>query len=182
MNYLKMLGLLTVAMAALTAFAGTATATFTSPAGTAYAGGMWATSTNSGFDGVVDITCQHSQINTTPISSGYTDQSVWTLTFTNCSRSVTVTASGTMSIASDGTVSSTGARITVQTTILGFPVHCMYFTGLTKIGTLTEGVAPARMHIGSAPMVQQTSSLCGDDGEWTGTYTVTNPKTAITVD
>jgi hypothetical protein len=183
MKYVKMLGLLAVAAAALMALAGTASAKVTSPAGTEYSGAITATSTNSALDGTVDITCKHSGVSGTLASKGATNGTITSLTFTECSRAVTVTATGTLSIASNGEVKSTGARVTVQTTILGFPVHCIYKTENTKVGTLTEGVAPAVMHIGSAPIPQEaTSGLCGEDAEWTGNYTVTTPATAIVVD
>jgi hypothetical protein len=183
MKYVKMLGLLAIAATALMAFAGTASATLTSPAGTKYGGKIIATSTNSELDGTVDITCSHSVVEGTPSAAGSTSGTINTLDFTGCSRSVTVTANGSLTIASNGEVKSTGARVTVQTTIFGFPVHCIYKTENTKVGTLTEGVAPAKMHIGSAPIPQEaTSGLCGDDAEWTGTYTVTTPASAIVVD
>ncbi|HST68080.1 MAG TPA: hypothetical protein VLI94_00290 [Solirubrobacterales bacterium] len=183
MKYVKMLGLLAIAATALMAFAGTASATLTSPAGTKYGGEIIATSTNSQLDGTVDITCTHSEVKGKPSAAGSTSGTISSLTFTNCSRSVTVTANGSLAIASDGTVRSTGARVTVQTTILGFPVHCIYATNNTVVGKLTEGVAPAVMHIGSAPIPQEaTSGLCGEDAEWTGTYTVKTPATAIVVD
>ncbi|HST68081.1 MAG TPA: hypothetical protein VLI94_00295 [Solirubrobacterales bacterium] len=188
MKYVKMLGLLAVAVTALMAFAGTASATVTSPANTKL-GKVVATSTNSELDGTVDITCAHSEVEAVGVNSsgvataGSTTGRVDKLTFTNCNRTVTVTNRGHIFVHPSGTVTSTGARVTVQTTILGFPVHCIYVTNNTDVGTLTEGVAPAVMHIGSAPIDQEaTSGLCGEDAEWTGTYTVTNPATAITVD
>ncbi|HST69751.1 MAG TPA: hypothetical protein VLI94_08860 [Solirubrobacterales bacterium] len=188
MNYLKMLGLVAVAATALTAFAGTASAAVTTGLPVAE---IEATSTNFGADGTVNITCAHSHFKLTmventanhPHKAGSTFATVTTWVWVSCSRTMTTTATGTMSIASDGTVRSIGARFTVQTTILGFPVHCIYKTENTVVGKLTEGVAPAKMHIGSAPIPQEaTSGLCGEDAEWTGTYTVTSPTTAIFVD
>jgi hypothetical protein len=183
MKYVKILGLLAVTATALMAFAGTASATITSPAGTKYGGEIIATSTNFEFDSTVDITCSHSEVKGKPTSAGATNITLTTLTFTGCSRSTTTTATGTLAIASDGTVRSTGARVTMQTTIFGFPVHCIYKTENTVVGKLTENVAPAKWHIGSAPIPQEeTSSLCGEDAEWTGTFTVTKPATAIVID
>ncbi|HST69752.1 MAG TPA: hypothetical protein VLI94_08865 [Solirubrobacterales bacterium] len=192
MKYVRTLGLLAVAATALMAFAGTASATLTSPPGTKYGGEIVATSTNTQLDGTVDITCGHSEI-AVQVNTGATSGIIRNLTFTNCSRTVTPEYFieipslrrdyGSVSIDSAGTVRSSWVKVTVQTTILGFPVHCIYKTSITDVGTLTEGVAPAKMHIGSAPIPQETTSgLCGEDAEWTGTYTVTKPFSAITID
>lgn len=62
-------------------------------------------------------------------------------------------------------------------------MHCIYATNNTIVGKLTEGVAPPVMHFASGPIPQEaTSPLCSDDAEWTGTYTVSTPASAIVVD
>jgi len=183
MKYVKMLGLLAVAATALMAFASTASATLTSPPGTKYGGEIIATSTNFQLDGTVDVTCGHSEVKAKPSSAGATSGTVTSLTYTSCSRSVTVTSLGTFSLHSDGTTRSTGKRITIQTTILGFPVHCIYTTDNTIIDQITEGVTPPVTHVISSPLLtDETSGLCGEDAEMTGTYTITKPTTAIVID
>ena len=64
MKYVKMLGLLAVAAAALMAFTGTAAATqVTSPAGTLYTGKITATSSNSELHGAfISVSCTSSHV------------------------------------------------------------------------------------------------------------------------
>lgn len=146
-------------------------------------------STNIQFDGTIEISCISSEVETEAVSApkvklaGSTTGEVLRWTFTGCSRTLHVLARGHLALQSSGTILSDGARFTVQTTILGFPVHCIYFTSNTDVGTLTEGTTPAEWHVGQRPIPEEaTSSLCGDDAELTGTYEVKTPGTAITVD
>jgi hypothetical protein len=188
MKYMKMLGLLAVAAAALMAFVGTASATVTSPAGTAYAGNIVSSSSNTSLDGSVKVSCTSSTVEGDPSSAGATSGTISKLTFANCGNdTVKVNANGSLAISSSGTVTSTGAEVTVQLhrTVLGFPVttHCIYKTNNTSVGTLTEGVSPAVLHIGSSPIPEvATDGACGNDAVWTGSYTVSTPSGAITVD
>ncbi|HEX5984407.1 MAG TPA: hypothetical protein VFY69_09400 [Solirubrobacterales bacterium] len=185
MKYLKMSGLLAAAIAALLALAGTASATITSPAGTAYSGTIEATSTNNEFDFTVDMKCGHSAFAAT-ITEGATSGPVTDLSFGECgSDTITVLNNGTLSIASDGTVNLGGAEFTWtwHRNLFGFPVtfHCIYAFG--SIGTLTEGATPAVIHSGSSELQRKTTdSGCGETAIWTGTYTVSEPAGAITVD
>lgn len=101
---------------------------------------------------------------------------VSSLTFTGCSHTTTVIAPGSLSIAwtsgTNGTVSSSGAEVTVKSTVFGVSAICKTGTG-TTIGTLT-GVKE-----GSATMdISATTLDCGALGtsSWTGTYTVTSPS------
>jgi hypothetical protein len=187
MKYVKMLGLLAVAAVALTSFAGSASATITSPAGTAYTGNLQMTATNMTFHTGQTVSCGHSVIEGS-VSKGETTVSLNVLTFTKCGTDTfAVLKKGHMSIASNGTVFLTGTEYTELThrTILGFPVttHCILNLNNTVVGTLTEGVSPAELHAGSAEIPDETPTDggCGN-AILTGEYTVTNPSGAITID
>jgi len=188
MKYVKMLGLLAVAAAALMAFAGTASAQLTSPKGTPFTGTITGTSTDSHLTGSVTIACKHSVVSGS-ISKGATTGAISTLDFTGCEPdTVVVLKKGHLTIdrvaANHGTVTSTGAEVTVLThrTIFGFPVttHCIYATNNTHIGTFTgspNDTSHATIDInGSIPRIA-TDGTCGEDPAiWTGTYTITSPK------
>ena len=184
MKYVKMLGLLAVAEAALMAFAGTASATITS-GGSAYTGEISASSSNSELDGTVDVKCKSSTVAGTT-TSGATSSSVSTLDFTECGAdTVSVVKNGSLSISSAGSVSSSGAEVTVQVhrSVFGFPVttHCIYSTGAgTTVGTLTEGTTTIHLLGTNIPQVA-TDGGCGSNAQWTGTYTISKPG-ALTVD
>ncbi len=81
----------------------------------------------------------------------------------------------------NGTLTSTGTRITIALTGLG--LNCLYETNNTKIGTVTGTAAggEAVLHIESAaiPRVRH-SFFCGSSGIWTGGYRVTHP-TGLTI-
>jgi hypothetical protein len=185
MKHLKTLGSLAVAAAALMVFAGTASATITAPAGTAYSGAFSATSTNNTLHFSVTVECKHSTLGAT-ISEGATSGPVTNLSFTQCGTdTVTVLKNGTLSIASDGTVSLTGSEFTStwHRTVLGFPLttHCIYTFG--NIGTLTEGATPPVIDIGSSQITRlPTDGACGETAVWTGSFTLSEPAGAITVD
>jgi hypothetical protein len=178
MKYMKMLGLLAVAAAALMAFVGTASATVTST-GAIYTGNIHAHSSNTSLDGSVKVSCTGSTVEGY-VNNGSTTGSVSVLTFTGCGNdTVSVLQKGSLTIGSSGTATSTGAEVTVQLhrTVLGFPIttHCIYKTNNTDVGTLTEGNTPI-LHIGSAPIPEvATDGACGNDAVWTGSYHVTQP-------
>ena len=201
MKYLKMLGLLAVAAASLMAFAGTASATITNGGG-AYDGPLVSSSSNSELDGSVDVKCKSSVVEGS-VEKGNTSGTISNLSFTECggdtvtpipiteviSSEPTVhkTYYGSLAVASNGTVTSSGAEVTVQLhrSIFGFPIttHCIYATNNTAVGTLTEGVNPAVIHLSGTNIPQKpTDSACGESAQWTGTYTVSTPTGAITVD
>ncbi|HEX5983192.1 MAG TPA: hypothetical protein VFY69_03200, partial [Solirubrobacterales bacterium] len=175
MKYVKMLGLLAVAAAAMMAFAGIASATVTS-GGSAYTGEISASSTNSELDGTVDVKCKQSTV-AGSTTSGATSSSISTLTFTECgSDTVSVVKKGSLSISSSGGVTSSGAEVTVQVhrSIFGFPIttHCIYATGAgTEVGQLTEGTTTIHLLGTDIPRLS-TDSGCGENSQWTGTYTI----------
>jgi len=189
MKYAKMLGLLAIAVAASMALVGTASATITSPPGTVYNGHFEMTSTNTELDGTVDIKCKHVII-TGDIVNGSTTAAVTTLDFKECGPDTYLTTrGGYLRLDSNGTAYLEDAEFTVlmHRTVFGFPVttHCEYFTQVspgTDIGTLTEGVSPPQVHlIGINLAKTPTDSACGENSQWTGTFTFTTPATAIVV-
>jgi len=201
MRHIKMLGLLTVAAAAMMASAGTASATITS-GGSAYTGEIVASSTNFEMDGVIDIKCKQSTL-AGSASSGATTFAINSMGFTECGSDTVMhipntevilkdptihsTDYGSLAVASDGTISLEFAYITVQVhrTVFGFPVttHCLYETDFltgTDIGKLTEGTT--NITIASANIPQKpTDTSCGTSAQWTGNYTISKPG-ALTID
>lgn len=187
MKYLKMLGLMAVAAAALMAFvgAGTASATTLEINGVTQNKSVTIEASIKAGDtailkdtnGATVDTCSESKVEgategsfSAPTLTG----AIKTLSFDKCSHTTHVIKNGTLHIAwtsgTNGTVSSSGAEVTVQSTIFG--ASCIAKTGTgTTIGTFT-GVSSghATMTInGVIPM-----GLCGD-ANWTGKYTVTSP-------
>jgi hypothetical protein len=194
MKYVKMLGLLAVAAAALMAFAGSASATtVTSPEGTLYTGKITAVSHNGHVRLVgplgIDVQCaSHVEGTVESHGAGVTAKgSIGNLSFTACTNGYTVTvlSKGSLEVhkvtgTNTGTLTSTGTEVTVHTP-LGF--SCIYKTNSTHIGTLTDSKATgghATLDI-NAVSIPRTgdSSLCGATGQWSGSYTVTTPSTLI---
>lgn len=185
MKYIKMLGLLAVAAAALMAFAGVASATtITSSSGETPS--IVATSSHPVLHNAslgTETTCTESTVEGKVDShgAGAAEGKISKLTFGNCGNShVTVKTAGSLSIVGagatgNGTLTSTGAEITVTNTSVG--VSCIYKTNSTHIGTVTGGT-PAKLKIESA-LIPRTghSFFCGSQGQWTGEYTVTSPGT-----
>jgi hypothetical protein len=184
MRYIKMLGLLAVAAAALMAFAGTASATtITSPTGNPYTGTIQAT-THGGHavlhNPIAKIEC-HSTVHGHVESHGTTVTAkglITSLTFINCTNSwhVTTNTPGTLEIhwtsGYNGTLTSTGATVTSTR----FGIECRYVTSNTHIGTLTGG-SPATLHIQGSIPFHSGSSFCGEGAtQWTGSYQVTSPS------
>ena len=187
MKYLKMFGLLAVAMAALMAFAGTAAATLlTSSQGPTPT--IKALSTNATLHNAVGTISCESFIEGTvqnhgpgkPVS-GKVDH----LTFGPCvggsvhnasikSGELSVTALG----AGDGTVTSSGA--TVMVTMFG--VECGYTTEGTHIGTLTDGEHAILDITASLKRTEGSGGVfCDSTANLTGSYRVNSP-TNLAVD
>ncbi|HEY8501410.1 MAG TPA: hypothetical protein VIL21_01885 [Solirubrobacterales bacterium] len=188
MKYVKMLGLLAVAAAAMMAFAGTASATVLKSEGSTYTGTIHGESEGkTTLHGPADISCEKSTV-AGPVEThgaGVTvEGNISTLDFSECNAHVTVVSAGRLSVhaitpTGNGTLTSNGAKITVQITNF---ISCEYETQNTHIGTVTGssnlGGKTATMHIDSSliPRVRH-SIFCGSTGEWTGSYTVTSPMT-----
>lgn len=202
MKRIKMLGLLAAMATALMVFAGTASATLTeAPEDPVDAGDpIHAVALNTSLDGAVDIACDESTVSGEFTENGGTTASLSTLNFNGCNKdTVSLIKTGVLTIASNGTVSSNGAEVTVQIhrTIFGFPIttHCIYATSGTAIGTLEESSTAvktihnpgaeneektfggtAKIKIESSGLGQKaTDGACGEGSQWTGSYTVTTP-------
>ena len=192
MKYVKMLGLLAVAVSALMAFAATASATtLTSPTGTTYTGTIkseseGATTLHGSF---VDVSCGKSQVegkvetHGTGVTAG---GKISKLTFEECNFKTTVLKAGSLEVHAvtcdannecTGTLTSSGAEITIATSI----ANCIFTTSNTHIGTLTptnDTGGHATLDIDSSAIPRTGHSIfCGSSGEWTGSYTVTSPST-----
>jgi hypothetical protein len=192
MKYVKVLGLLAAAVAALMAFAGTASATqITSPTGTLYTGTVHAVSEGHVVlhNPIAKIECESTvDIGSLTHGVGVTAKgTISSLSFTGCTNSwhVTVVTGGELEIHPDtpgggqydGTLTSSGA--TVESTRFG--VNCRYSTSNTEIGTLTGG-AHATLSISAAIPFHNGSPLCGSGAtSWTGSYTIDSP-TSLYVD
>ncbi len=194
MKYIKMLGLLAVAAAALMAFAGSASATeATSPTGTQYAGEIHAVSIGEPptLHGVATITCTESTASGKIESQGASvtaEGKLSALTFGGCTPNnhVTVTKLGKLIAHTDeekgagkydATLTSSGTRVVIEVTSVG--LTCEYETENTHIGTLTSSESTgghAVLDIATAEIPRVGGSFfCGANGIWTGTYTVTTP-------
>ena len=168
---------LIIAVAALMAFAGTASAsTLTSPEGTTYTGSIVATSSNSQFHGsFVTIGCGHSEIkgNVEQHGAGVNAGgkiSYWTLN--GCNYSMTIKNRGTLAIDSSNNIVSTGAEIEIHTSV----GRCVLTTNNTKVGTLVEGMN-AYWSINSAAIPRTGGNfLCGSTMIWTGSFDFTTPN------
>ena len=196
MKYAKMLGLLAVAVTALMAFAGVASATIlTSPAGTTYTSTIKATSTESSLDGAfVTVTCKHSAVEGKVESHGAgvtAGGKISSLTFTECNFPTTVKKAGSLEIHTtkvtdangevtepvngNGTLTSTGAEIEIATSV----GTCIFTTSATDVGTVTGGTT-AKLDIASAKIPRTGGNfLCGSSGTWTGSYTINTPDTLL---
>jgi hypothetical protein len=187
MKYVKMLGLLAVAAAALMAFAGTASATIlTSPSGTTYTGEIKAEAGTTELHGpFTTVSCKKSTVAGSVESHGASTTAggkISSLTFTECNFPVTVLKAGSLEIHTsgesangNGTLTSSGAEITIATSI----ANCIFTTSSTDVGTLTGGT-PATLAINSAGIPRTGHSIfCGSKGTWTGSYTVSTPGTLL---
>lgn len=184
MKYLKMLGPLVVAAAALMAFAGPASATITAPSGTAYSGKIhMSTTTGVWFHTGGQVTCGQSTL-VGSVTKGETTVPIEQLTFSECgSTTFAVLKNGHMSIASDGTVSMDETEYTklVHNIFIGTK-HCILRMENTEIGKLTEGVDPAKLDTDTAMVPYVPTDETCSEAELTGEYTVNQPTGAITID
>ena len=188
MKHLKMLGLAAIAAMALMAFvgAGTASATTLEVKGVKQTGSVAIkASLKSGTsailkdkNGTTNDTCTGSTVegSTSTTTGAEVSGGVTGLTFTGCSHTTHVLSKGSLSVAhtsgTNGTVKSSGAKVTVVSTVFGASATCETGAG-TTIGTLT-GVAAGQATI----HINATTLNCGILGtsSWTGTYVVTSPE------
>jgi hypothetical protein len=189
MKYVKMLGLLAVAAAALMAFAGTASATtVTSPTGTTYTSTIKASAGTTELHGsFITVSCKKSTVEGSVESHGAATTAggaISSLTFSECNFPVKVLKAGSLEVhgisgTENGTLTSKNAEITIETSI----ANCIFTTKAegTDVGTLTGG-SPAKLDINSASIPRTGHSVfCGGSGTWTGGYEVTTP-TSVFID
>jgi hypothetical protein len=186
MKLSKMFGLLAVAALALMAFASTASATTTLETN-----GVKQTSVielNSSLSGSAVLkdtsgafanTCTSSSVigkDSTSTTGATVSGPISTLSFSNCTHSpVVVDAAGTLSVenisgTTNGTLRSSGAKVTTPVTIFGSVVTATCTTENTDIGTL-KGVAS-----GSATIEINAVLNCGSflpSAKWEGKYVTT---------
>jgi hypothetical protein len=182
MKHIKMLGLAVMAAAAFMAFTGSASAqTLTSPAGTEYTGTIEATASGSLLlkAGFANITCTSSTVagKVTTNNNTHAAGAISTLTYSNCgSATVDTLKTGELTIQkSTGAVSGSGSEVTVAV----FGTSCVYGTKTgTALGTLTGGT-PAKMTINANLPLISGGFGCANPANWSGSYTVTNPKTLL---
>lgn len=196
MKYVKAIGLVAIAVAAMMVFAGSAAAgTFTYPKHIGYTENIHAVAGETTLHGVSTITCQSSTVEGTVASHGneVTGKiSVGKLTFAECGSSdVTVLKGGTLeahthpgneNFETYAILTSTGAEISIQITALG--ITCIFTTSNTQIGTVTQSTheivteastTTAKIHINAKIPRTGGSVFCGASGEWTGQYQITTP-------
>jgi hypothetical protein len=192
MKYVKMLGLLAVAAAALMAFAGSASATeVTSPHGTRYTGTIKATSEGPTYftGSFATVECKGSHLEGTITSQGSAITAsgpVNLLTFTECNFPTTVINNGSLIVHTDVPNEKGNALITSKEFTVVFHTSvgtCTIATSSTgegtPIGTLTGSTstgATATVDINSPKIpVEAGSFLCGSSATWQGSYTINTP-------
>jgi hypothetical protein len=195
MKYVKILGLLAVAAAAMMAFAASASATTVT--GPTITEGVHTTQSQietptihavneNGHvklhNSIVNIECS-STVTGTVTTHGPTETTsgpISVLSFFNCTNEwvIDVEKAGSLEIhytsGSDGTLTSTGARVTATRAGLS----CIYETNATDIGLLTGEKGPngeATLDIAASIPRVGGSFLCGGStATWTGNYTTTH--------
>lgn len=201
MKYAKILGLMAVAVAALMAFAASASATTLTSGGTTYTSTISSTAEEPvSLDGpFTTVTCKSSTVSGSVESHGTgvtAGGKVGTLTFGECNFTTTVEANGSLEIHPvkvngttveactgtncTGTLTSTGAKVLIATSI----GNCGYETSSTDIGLVTPSSdtgATATLDIGAngTGKIPRTFGsagfLCGSTGQWTGAYKTNTP-------
>ncbi len=190
MKYVKMLGLLAVAAAALMAFAASASADYvttttngtTPPVNTEKIHAV----NHSGKhvileNAIAKIECASTAEGTIETHTGGTDKESATgplsvLNFTGCTNSWHVTTKALGALYVEWTSGHNGTLFSENTTVEAtrFLVPCYYKTADTHIGTVTGGT-PATLHIeAKIPLEAGSSELCGSGAaKWEGGYTTT---------
>lgn len=200
MKHLKMLVIAVLAGASLLAVAGASTAGAETvlcaekaspcPAGRAYGVDTEIEASLSGTKWKITTTfktieCAKSSITAKVTSIGETSgTSVEDLAFEECNCTVKVLAKGTLELeqiasTSNATAKSTGTEVTTKCETLFGPVHCIYMTEATDLGTL-EGGNPAKVKISGANIPRLTTDTRCNEGtesaKWDVEYEVTSPN------
>jgi hypothetical protein len=194
MKYVKMLGLAAIAAAALMAFVGAGSASAaeltcppgtTCPVGTTFhaVSGTEAVPKKAVLDAPFgNIECNSTVHGHVTSSNPTIAIEITSLIFNNCgSDTVTTLATGTLGITNiagtkDGTVTSTGAKVTVE----HIGTHCIFETSSTDIGRLTgttsTGGTPVFDISATIPRVGgRSGAFCGSSAPWTGSYSIDAP-------
>jgi len=132
-----------------------------------------------------NIECGKSSLTSKVTSTGKTiGASVEALTLEECNCEVKVLAKGTLELehivsTTSATMKSTGTEVTTKCETIFGPVHCIYKTEATDLGTL-EGGNPAKIKISGANVpFLATDTRCSEGTEsakWDAEYEVTSPK------
>ncbi len=190
MKYVKILGLLAVAAAAMMAFAASASADYV----TTTTGGATPALNSETIhavnepthvvlkNAIANIECNSTVVGKVETHTGGTastaaEGKISELNWSSCTNNwhVTTSAPGSLSVhwteKHNGTLYSNGAL--VKTT--RFLVPCNYETSHTHIGTVTGG-NPATLHVkASIPIAAGSSELCGSgNATWEGAYVTTS--------
>ncbi|HEY6730128.1 MAG TPA: hypothetical protein VI039_03795 [Solirubrobacterales bacterium] len=167
----------------------------TAPAGSAYTGTLKAeNSGNLVLHGPLALTCKASTFEASLESHGAgvtAKGTVGSLTFGECNHDVQVVTKGTIEVhpngGGNGTVTSSGVRITVIFTSFFGDIHCVFATNNTQVGTLTgasseSGHAVLETEASPIPIDPSESDFaCGSSAELTGNYKLTSP-TGLLID
>jgi len=192
MRYVKILGLAAMALAALMAMAGTASATtITSPKGTTYtstikAENVGTVTLTSVFGGFGAVSCNKSTVEGKVEAHGVGVTvsgliEAKNLTFTECNKPVTVVSGGSLELhalnpvegrSKEGTLTSKNVKIEIHETAFGTCTFTTASTG-TDIGTVTTTEATGGNAI--LDINAQIPSACGT-GTWEGSYKVISPN------
>ncbi|HEU4463335.1 MAG TPA: hypothetical protein VFR75_12170 [Solirubrobacterales bacterium] len=195
MKYVKMLGLLAVAAAALMAVTATASATSLTSGGVKLGVGTEIHAVNENghvtlANPIANISCSSTTKGEITNAGGEGAAVVGTLsdlTFTGCTNSwhVTAVTGGTLSLnwkaTSEASLTSSGAK--VDTTRFG--VTCVYETAGTPVGTVTDSnktKATATLDISASIPINtaESSSLCGTgNAKWEGSYVADIPDSIV---
>ena len=178
MKHTKLMSLAVLAAMALMALAGTASAQLTAPAGTVVKTGTTISSTLkaktsvvlSDTSGFIQNTCTASTVSgkTTNESGTIVVGNIETLDFESCTRPTKTLATGTLHIATAGTVMGSGSKVQTETPN---GAQCVYGTGAgTHLGTLTNATSStghATLLINAVlPLIETISGICISDARW----------------
>jgi len=189
MKHLKMLGLAAMAAMALMAFVGVGAASATVlesgstklPAGTDITASLSGSAALTTTDGTLLDTCTGGGISGKTTNGGGSSSTVngsvatTGLTWTNCTRTTSTIAGGTLEVhytsGINGTVTASGFEVTVETGIFG---SCVFTVSNTNLGTLT-GSTTTNAVLDVNTVVTRKSGICPASEKWVGTYKVTQP-------
>jgi hypothetical protein len=186
MKHLKILSFAAVAAAALMAFVGAGTASATTLTGVGGAVLGTGSTIHANNEGTVTLTTEFKNIECkkSTISGKTTNETGTTVninveawTFEECNCTVSVLKKGTLSIASGGAVTSSGAEFTATCSTIFGNVHCFYQTSATDLGVLVGGTT-AKWEINNKEIPRRsTNTLCDPTGDMDATYKIDNPDT-----